>query len=480
MKYSQLLTVLAAASAVAAAPHAEAHAHHPHKRDIKVEYVYVTVTVDADGKAVTATEIGTSNIPDPVPSSSVVVSSSAAAVPTSSSVAVASSSAAPSSAAPSSAAPSSAAPSSSSAVVAAPSSTKVASSSAVVVPSSSSSSVVAASSSSSSKVVSSSASASSAPASSSTLAVATSSVAASSSAASSSAAASSSTSAAKSSSSGSSSSSSSSGSLSPYADITTEFKDGVYSCDEFPSSQPGVVSLDYLGFGGWSGIYHSDTSTGGSCTEGAYCSYACQAGMSKTQWPSTQPGNGVSVGGLLCKGGKLYRSNTASNTLCEWGIDSAVVVSELDQVVSICRTDYPGTENMVVPTIVQGGSSEPLCVVDQNNYYVWQGKPTSAQYYVNNAGVSQTKGCIWGSDGSGVGNWAPLNFGAGYVDGITYLSLIPNPNNLGKANFNVKIVAESGASVNGECVYENGSYTGGSNGCTVAVTKGRAKFVLYN
>lgn len=270
-----------------------------------------------------------------------------------------------------------------------------------------------------------------------------------------------------------------SSSLKAFAPIDTKFEDGVYDCSTFPSDQPGVVPLDYLGFGGWSGIYHSDTSTGGSCTEGAYCSYACASGMSKSQWPSEQPNNGVSVGGLLCKNGKLYRSNPKSDTLCEWGIDSAVVESKLDQVVSICRTDYPGTENMVIPTIVQGGASECLTVVDQNNYYVWQGKPTSAQYYVNNAGVGQTQGCIWGTPGSGVGNWAPLNFGAGYVDGITYLSLIPNPNNSDAANFNVKIVAEEGSVVNGECVYENGHYSGGANGCTVAVTKGRGKFVLY-
>lgn len=82
------------------------------------------------------------------------------------------------------------------------------------------------------------------------------------------------------------------------------FEDGVLSCDEFPSAQ-GVVSLDWLGFGGWSGIENSDGSTGGSCKEGSYCSYACQPGMSKTQWPAEQPANGVSVGGLLCKNGKL-------------------------------------------------------------------------------------------------------------------------------------------------------------------------------
>ncbi|KAG7794375.1 hypothetical protein KL929_005129 [Ogataea haglerorum] len=273
-----------------------------------------------------------------------------------------------------------------------------------------------------------------------------------------------------------------SGDLSSFSDPTEKFEDGVISCSSFPSGQ-GVIPLDWLGFGGWSGIYHpSDTSTGGSCTEGSYCSYACQPGMSKTQWPSDQPSDGKSVGGLYCKGGKLYRSNQDSDYLCEWGEDSARVVSNIDMSVAICRTDYPGTENMVIPTVVEAGGENILTVVDQDTYYQWQNKKTSAQYYVNNAGVSYEDGCIWSEPGTTVGNWAPLNFGAGYTDGVTYLSLIPNPNNREAANFNVKIVAyDDDSEVLGECYYENGSYNGdGDDGCTASVTKGKAKFVLYN
>lgn len=271
-------------------------------------------------------------------------------------------------------------------------------------------------------------------------------------------------------------------SVAAYSVITGAFQDGVLSCDQFPANQPGVLSLEYLGFGGWSGLYHPDSSGAAACTEGAYCSYACQPGMSKTQWPAEQPANGVSVGGLICRGGKLYRTNPKAASLCEWGVDAAVVVSELKSTVAICRTDYPGTENMVVPTIVGPGSTAALTTVDQATYYTWQGKPTSAQYYVNNAGVSQEAGCVWGTSGSGLGNWAPLNFGAGHAEGVTYLSLIPNPNNKTPPNFNVKIVADVGATMNGQCSYENGVYSGvgaSASGCTVAVTNGRAKFVLY-
>ncbi|CUM64109.1 uncharacterized protein PRCAT00001700001 [Priceomyces carsonii] len=270
------------------------------------------------------------------------------------------------------------------------------------------------------------------------------------------------------------------GDLKAYEDPTEKFEDGKYSCSDFPSGQ-GVISLDHLGFGGWSGIENSDGSTGGTCKEGSYCSYACQSGMSKTQWPSDQPESGVSIGGLLCKNGKLYKSSKSTGYLCEWGVNSASVVSELSKSVAICRTDYPGTENMVIPTVVNGGESSTITVVDLDSYYKWQGKSTSAQYYVNNAGVDWTEGCVWGTAGSNIGNWAPLNFGTGSSSNVSYLSLIPNPNNRDSLNFKVKIEAVGDATVSGSCEYANGKFNGdGTDGCTVGVTSGQAKFVLYN
>ncbi|CDO57784.1 hypothetical protein DV495_004723 [Geotrichum candidum] len=430
MKYALFTALSLGCSAlVAAAPHPELkHAHHAHKRDVAYEYVYMTVTVDANGTPVGGSETQAQDDVAAAVEATQAQEDVAAAVQatqaaTSSAAKTTSSSTVKTSAAPSS------------------SSTSLA----VVV--SSSSTVASSTSSAASSTSTSSSSVNSGDISEGAVG--------------------------------------SKGGLkngvSAYSTISDDFEDGTIDCSSFPSGQAGVVSLDYLGFGGWSGIYHSDTSTGGSCTEGSYCSYSCQPGMSKTQWPSNQPSNGVSVGGLLCKGGKLYRSNSNYKNLCVWGVDSAVVVSELSESVAICRTDYPGTENMVVPTIVGAGETAALTCVDQSSYYTWNGKATSAQYYVNNAGVSQADGCVWGDSSSGVGNWAPLNFGAGAVDGISYLSLIPNPNNRKAANFNVKIVAEDGGVVNGECKYENGVYNGsGSDGCTVAVTSGRAKFVLYN
>ncbi|KAK9374833.1 uncharacterized protein V1513DRAFT_444553 [Lipomyces chichibuensis] len=276
--------------------------------------------------------------------------------------------------------------------------------------------------------------------------------------------------------------STSTGILDNYTGPNNEFEDGTVPCSSFPSGQ-GVVSADWLNLGGWTGIQLSvdaNAGQGTSCEEGNLCSYACQSGMSKTQWPSDQPSDGESRGGLLCQNGYLYRTNTNSNYLCEWGVQSAQIVSQLSQSVAVCRTDYPGTENMVIPTEVGAGATEPITVVNEDTYYQWQGKLTSAQYYVNNAGVSVADGCIWGTPGSDVGNFSPLNFGAGYSNGVTYLSLIPNPNCNTSLNFNVKIVASDGATVNGECSYVGGVFSGGSSGCTVSVTGGTANFVLYN
>ncbi|KAH3660031.1 hypothetical protein OGAPHI_007236 [Ogataea philodendri] len=264
------------------------------------------------------------------------------------------------------------------------------------------------------------------------------------------------------------------GDLSDFSNPSEEFQDGTIKCSDFPSGN-GVVSLDWLGFGGWASVMNEDGDTSSTCEDGYYCSYACQAGMSKTQWPSEQPSNGISVGGLLCKNGYLYKTNSDSDYLCSWGKETGSVKSEISDSIALCRTDYPGSENMVVPTLLEGGSEKPLSVVEEDSYYHWKNGKTSAQYYVNNAGVSIEDGCIWGDEGSGVGNWAPLVLGSGYTNGNTYLSLIPNPNNKDAPNYNVKIEAADGSTINGDCSYIDGSFSGDStDGCTVTVTEGSA------
>lgn len=273
-----------------------------------------------------------------------------------------------------------------------------------------------------------------------------------------------------------------SGDLSLFSDPSEKFEDGVHDCDTLPTGQ-GVIGIDWLSEinGGFSSIMNMNGDTSSTCKDGYYCSYACQAGMSKTQWPSDQPSSGISVGGLYCKNGKLYRSNQDKDYLCEWGYKGTNFVSKIDKDIAICRTDYPGSENMNIPTLLEGGSTAPVSVVDSDNYYMWKGGRSSTQYYVNNAGVSVEKGCIWGTAGSGVGNWAPVVLGAGNTGGKTYLSLIPNPNNKDAPNYSVKIQGVNGASTVGSCSYEDGNYKGGhgSDGCTLTVDSGDAEFVFY-
>ena len=464
MKFSTAVTTLISSGAIVSAlPHVDVHQEdaHQHKRAVAYKYVYETVVVDSDGHTVTPAAAETASAT--AVAATVAVTTTSVLAPTSSEAA----------------ADSSASIAVSSAVLAKNEKfSNAATSATVLTPQGTSSS-----SSRASALESSSASSSSSQEAASTSTVASTSSATQSSASSSvakSSTSSSSTSQPTSTSSSSSGSGSIYGDLADFSGPSEKFKDGTISCDKFPSGQ-GVISIDWIGEGGWSGVENTDTSTGGSCKEGSYCSYSCQPGMSKTQWPSDQPSDGRSVGGLLCKNGYLYRSNTDADYLCEWGVDAAYVVSKLSKGVAICRTDYPGTENMVIPTYVEGGSSLPLTVVDQDTYFTWEGKKTSAQYYVNNAGVSVEDGCIWGTSGSGIGNWAPLNFGAGSTGGVTYLSLIPNPNNSDALNYNVKIVAaDDSSNVIGECVYENGEFSGGADGCTVSVTSGKAHFVLYN
>lgn len=282
-----------------------------------------------------------------------------------------------------------------------------------------------------------------------------------------------------------SSSSSSSGSSSSATGLTAEFPDGEIDCGTFPSEY-GAVALDYLGLGGFSGIQYvsfldeviSDIVTavsGDSCTDGAMCSYACPAGYQKAHWPSTQGSTGQSVGGLQCKGGKLYRTNKAHKTLCIEGTGGVEVENQVGQQVAVCRTDYPGTESETIPLGLSHLDTQPLTCPDGSTYFKWEGKTTSAQYYVNNAGVSTEKGCQWGDGSSPIGNWAPMNLGVGYSAGSTWLSMFKNePTTDADLDFAIELVGD----VSIKCKYDGkGNFYRGSekvtdgNGCTVSFSQ---------
>ncbi|CAI4940649.1 CFC_HP_G0057300.mRNA.1.CDS.1 [Saccharomyces cerevisiae] len=84
------------------------------------------------------------------------------------------------------------------------------------------------------------------------------------------------------------------------------------------------------------------------------------------------------------------------------------------------------------------------------------------------SGVLRVPVSVTGSSGVGLHSMVSL----------TCPSSFQNPNNKEAPNFNIKIVATDGSTVNGACSYENGVYSGsGSDGCTVSVTSGSANFV---
>lgn len=272
--------------------------------------------------------------------------------------------------------------------------------------------------------------------------------------------------------------------------ITSDFPDGQLDCSTFPS-QYGAVSLNYLGMGGWSGLQGvtfglnaiTDIVTGISgdtCTEGMMCSYACPPGYQKSQWPTTQGATGQSVGGIQCKNGKLHLTNPGlSKSLCIPGKGGVQASNKASSVVAICRTDYPGTESETVPVELQPGETNQLANPDADTYYKWTGKSTSAQYYLNPIGTSAQDGCQWGTAGSNKGNWAPINFGVGYKNGKTWLSIFQNkPTTTAQYQGTVEIQGDLSA----KCIYQNGQYCGASgcnsDGCTVSVNSGTATFVV--
>ncbi|OQE40142.1 hypothetical protein PENCOP_c006G03290 [Penicillium coprophilum] len=288
---------------------------------------------------------------------------------------------------------------------------------------------------------------------------------------------------------------SSSSSSSGAKGLTADFPDGEIDCGDFPSDY-GAVALDYLGLGGYSGIQYvtlfddaiSDivtAVTGDECHHGAMCSYACPPGYQKSQWPTVQGSTGQSVGGLECKlNNKLYLTNKKHKQLCIPGVGGVHVKNKMSHDVAVCRTDYPGTESETVPLSASPGTVHDLTCPNGDDYFFWEGKVTSAQYYVNPKGVSTEKACQWGDGTEPIGNWAPINLGVGYTKNGKFLSIFPNTPTTNKPlDFNVKL---EGDNLSDECRYEDGKFydskgpISGNSGCTVGVTSGKAYYVFYD
>jgi len=276
--------------------------------------------------------------------------------------------------------------------------------------------------------------------------------------------------------------------------LDADFPDGELDCDTFPSDY-GAVALDWLDFAGWSGIQRVPDYTkssvsifeihtgiaGDGCEKNSMCNYACPPGYQPAQWPKAQGSTKESIGGLFCNSkGKLELTRESSKKLCEKGQGGVSIQNDLDEVVATCRTCYPGTEAMVIPFTANPGESVELTNPLQSEF-MWDGLPTSAQYYVNKAGYATEDACVWNSpiDPEGAGNWSPAIIGVGKAeDGITYLSIFQNlPTSTAKLNFNVEITGD----ITSECSYVDGKWSGGGkDGCTTGMEDGgKAVFRFY-
>ena len=141
-----------------------------------------------------------------------------------------------------------------------------------------------------------------------------------------------------------------------YPKLHEDFPDGTISCSQFPIEY--AVPVPWQNLGGWASVHafsHPNAhgrlvglanQVNSNCFSGTYCSYHCPAGMVKAQWPETHQGvNGESVGGLECRDNLLFLTRAhASRKLCMEGSTAATawIENKLDQVVSICATNYPG------------------------------------------------------------------------------------------------------------------------------------------
>ena len=129
-----------------------------------------------------------------------------------------------------------------------------------------------------------------------------------------------------------------------------------------------------------------------------------------------------------------------------------------------------------MPLNSQPDTTSPLTCPDASTYFKHEGSSTTAQYYINNQGVPLQQACIWGADGTNMGNWAPAYLGVGQdIYGKTFLAIAStaqnNPTNYKPLNYTVEIVGH----ISGKCKLKDGKYCSGAGynqcndkGCTVS------------
>lgn len=137
---------------------------------------------------------------------------------------------------------------------------------------------------------------------------------------------------------------------------------------------------------------------------------------------------------------------------------------------------------MSIPVDAQPGTTRVLACPDASSFYTWEGKITSAQYYINMPGYSVEKACVWGTQGDDFGNFAPGNLGVGWSNGAAWLSITANHPTQTVATLPYTIELIGG---NSKCRYQNGQYCSGDNygscsteGCTVSASGGTVTYVI--
>lgn len=189
---------------------------------------------------------------------------------------------------------------------------------------------------------------------------------------------------------------------------------------QFPKYD-GMVAVQSDGKNaGWA--MHNDQE----CSYGSWCPYACAPGQLMGQWdpevtsysyPSSQ------YGGLYCdENGQLQKKN-GDKDYCYDGKGTVIAKNKAGGGVAFCQTVLPGNEEMLIPTLIDGGSEETLAVPGTD---YWAG--TASHFYINAPGTSVSDGCKWGSTANPHGNWAPYVAGANMDDSQnTYVKIGWNP-----------------------------------------------------
>lgn len=258
----------------------------------------------------------------------------------------------------------------------------------------------------------------------------------------------------------------------------------------FPSSD-GLVSVTPLSANaGWA------MSPDQSCTAGSYCPYACPPGQLMAQWDTsatsyTYPGS--LNGGLYCNSDGTVSKPFSGKDYCVDGTGTVVVNNKALSNVAFCQTVLPGNEAMLIPTNVDGGNTQTLAVPD-TSYWA----STAAHYYINPLGVSTDKACVWGDQGTAVGNWAPYVAGANMdASGNTFVKIAWNPKYLDDfsalPSFGVRITCDSGdcnglaceidpskTGLNGVSGSSSGQSQGASYCIVTATNKAKANIEVFS